>query len=87
MSQPPCASTATARSRPQAATTPPLSALFRHALRPAAAACCRERILHITHVLADVYEETPNPDERIKQAHRARARAFMQAVEANDVEK
>jgi hypothetical protein len=49
--------------------------------------CCRERILHITHVLADVYEETPNPEERIKTHHRQRARQFMAAVEANDVER
>jgi hypothetical protein len=48
---------------------------------------CRERILHITHVLADVYEETPNPEEHIKPHHRNRARQFMQAVEANDVQK
>jgi hypothetical protein len=47
----------------------------------------RERILHITHVLADVYEETPNPEERIQPHHRQRARQFMAAVEANDVQR
>ncbi len=47
----------------------------------------RERIIHITHVLANVYEETANPDEHITPQHRTRAREFLHAVEANEVDR
>ena len=42
---------------------------------------CREREQRITYALANVYEDTENPDELIKQDHIDTASAFVAAVE------
>jgi hypothetical protein len=42
---------------------------------------CREREQRITYALANVYEDTENPDELIKQEHIDTANAFVAAVE------
>lgn len=46
-----------------------------------------ERITQISYVLANVYADTVNPEEQVKDHHKKKAQDFMTAVEEGQVEK
>lgn len=47
--------------------------------------CCRNKLVQITYALANVYDDSPDLEVRVTDAHRQRAEEMMACVESGDI--